>query len=242
VCWYNLNIGKTGFTSNKLSCFSSKQTEKPVSSHKELLAHMKRFLPLFFLFSVACTSTKFIDHAESNTANIQLPWKKVLVVSVMPEQYDSAAARTERTMLEVLTQKGIPAATSTSLYGNRAAQQMGRDNFTQRITNDGFDGVLVIHLTNVEKQANYDKGSSFVTPNYYRNYMEFTGQLYKNVYESPGKGFQFSNLYSVETNFYSLADKQLKYTAGSKATDPDNRAVADYCNALVKDMQKRKII
>jgi hypothetical protein len=202
----------------------------------------KKLFPLVLFFSLACSSTKFIDHAESNTNNIQLPWKKILVLSVMPAQYDSAAARTERTMLETLSKKGIQAAASSNLYGNRAVQQMGREAFVQRISNEGFDGVLVIHLTNVEKQASYDKPGSFVTPNYYRNYMEFTGQLYKNVYETPGKGFQFSNLYSVETNFYSLADKQLKYTAGSKATDPDARTVADYCAALVKDMQKRKII
>jgi len=79
-----------------------------------------------------------------------------------------------------------------------------------KLKKDGFDGVVVMRLANVDKSTSYVPGTT---------YGGWYGYRYGGVYGSPGY-YQEDKTYYVETNLYSLDQKKLLWSGTTSSLNP----------------------
>jgi len=151
------------------------------------------------------------------------PFHKVLVMGLLKDESSRRIAEDKM----VAQFKKVEAVQS---YKYLQSGDTARAAVEERLKKDGFDGVVVMRLADV------DKSTSYVPGTYY-------GGWYGYRYASPGYYTEDKTFY-VETNFYSLPQKKLLWSGTTSSLNPDklDKTVDEIIETLKQQLQKQGLV
>ncbi|MDR3711890.1 MAG: hypothetical protein P4L51_03675 [Puia sp.] len=89
------------------------------------------------------------------------------------------------------------------------------DFYNSKLKSEGYDGIVIMRLVNVDKDTRYVPGSY---PVYYRTWRGYWGYAYPGYYD-PGY-YTTDKTYHVEVNVYSLKRDKLIWTGNTSTINP----------------------
>ena len=157
-----------------------------------------------------------------NTATVQ-SYKKILVMGLLKDESTRRIAEDKM----VAAFKNVTAVQS---YSYLQPADTIRSEVEDKLKKDGFDGVVIMRLADVDKSVSYVPGTGY-------------GGWYGYRYSSPGY-YQEDKTFYVETNFYSLPETKLLWSGTTSSLNPNklDRTVDDIINTLKGQLQKQKLI
>jgi hypothetical protein len=121
---------------------------------------------------------------------------------------------------------------------------MNEKQAIEKLTNSGIDAVLTIVLLDKTRERYYVPESVYYSPYfiYHDSFWGYYRTMYGRVY-APGY-YAVSTKYFWESNFYSLAEKQLLYSAQSQSFDPVSAQSLghEYGQMIARDMIKENVL
>lgn len=190
-----------------------------------------KILFMFFLF------LSFNYYSCSPSTKIEKTWTdpsfkpsttsfhKVLVMGLMRDESTRRIAEDKM----VAQFKNVTAVPS---YQYLQPSDTVRSIVEERLKNDGFDGVVVMRLADVDKSTSYVPGTT---------YGGWYG--YRGWYGSSGY-YQEDKTYYVETNFYSLQSNKLLWSGTTSSLNPSkiDNTIDQIIGALKEQLQKQGLI
>ena len=157
-----------------------------------------------------------------NTATVQ-SYKKILVMGLLKDESTRRIAEDKM----VAAFKNVTAVQS---YSYLQPADTIRSEVEDKLKKDGFDGVVIMRLADVDKSVSYVPGTGY-------------GGWYGYRYSSPGY-YQEDKTFYVETNFYSLPETKLLWSGTTSSLNPNklDRTLDDVINTLKGQLQKQKLI
>jgi hypothetical protein len=100
----------------------------------------------------------------------------------------------------------------------------------EKLKKDGFDGVILMRLVNVDKSVSYTPGTAY-------------GGWYGYRYASPGYYSEDKTFY-VETNFYSFEQKKLLWSGTTSTLNPTqlDQTIDDIIKAIRTELISKGLI
>ena len=156
------------------------------------------------------------------TATVQ-SYKKILVMGLLKDESTRRIAEDKM----VAAFKNVTAVQS---YSYLQPADTIRGEVEDKLKKDGFDGVVIMRLADVDKSVSYVPGTGY-------------GGWYGYRYSSPGY-YQEDKTFYVETNFYSLPETKLLWSGTTSSLNPNklDRTIDDVINTLKGQLQKQKLI
>ncbi|GFZ76213.1 hypothetical protein GCM10011531_01350 [Aquaticitalea lipolytica] len=200
---------------------------------------------LTVLFLVSCSSTRIVD-TWTNQEHLNYKPKKVLIVGVTENL--TARRLFESKLKDEFTARGINAVESYNVFKptftNAKQTEEEIDEEVKRVSNNGFDSVLISAVKGVDEKVTYS-GDAYRTNYYWRRFGRYY-YLYQDVYFDRGY-YEKYNVYHIEASLYNLKennDKSLVWVASYDIVDPNtiNTTINDYVNAIIKSLEKENII
>ena len=150
-------------------------------------------------------------------------YKKILVMGLLKDESTRRIAEDKM----VAAFKNVTAVQS---YSYLQPADTIRSEVEDKLKKDGFDGVVIMRLADVDKSVSYVPGTGY-------------GGWYGYRYSSPGY-YQEDKTFYVETNFYSLPETKLLWSGTTSSLNPNklDRTVDDIINTLKGQLQKQKLI
>jgi len=150
-------------------------------------------------------------------------YKKILVMGLLKDESTRRIAEDKM----VAAFKNVTAVQS---YSYLQSADTVRSVVEDRLKKDGFDGVVIMRLADVDKSVSYVPGTGY-------------GGWYGYRYSSPGY-YQEDKTFYVETNFYSLPETKLLWSGTTSSLNPNklDRTVDDIIATLKGQLQKQKLI
>ena len=173
---------------------------------------------------LACVSTKleksWADPSFSLNPN---PYKKVLVVAPLK---DAASQR----IAEDKIVKQLKNSVGVQSYSYLTSTETDPKILQAQLLKDGFDGIILMHLTDVEKSVTYNPGTSYGGWYGYRNY-------------TPGY-YSEDKTFLVETNMYAVKDDKLMWSGTTSSLNPSSfdKSMDEIITAIKTEMQKKGIL
>ncbi|GHA73969.1 hypothetical protein GCM10007389_29480 [Pontibacter akesuensis] len=170
-----------------------------------------------------------------------------VVVAAMTD--DVQARQTiENQLEEQLQARGIKVTKSINLFPPSTMQgtESPADMMLDRITSDGYDGILTVAVVDQETDTRYVPGTTAYAPisrfGYYNTFRGYYGYMSPTLYR-PGY-YTKEKIYFLETNLYDTSNENLVWSAQSKSYDPASlTSFADtFSEITVKQMAKENII
>jgi len=155
-------------------------------------------------------------------------FQKILFAALLK---DNATRRiAEDKLVAEVKGRGVASYTYLRSVDTRSSESVIADKLRQ----DGFDGVVVMRLTTVDKNSAYVPGNY---PSYYSSWYGYYSSTYPRFndpsYSSPGR------VYNVEINVYSLEKNKLLWTGITSAVNTtDTNKMIDNIIASVKQKMK----
>lgn len=158
-------------------------------------------LVMVWILSACGPSTKITKSwtDPSWTPGGKLPFKKVLVVA--PLKDESSRRIAEDKLVSMIKQ-----VTAVQSYSYLKPEDKDQKELEAKLLKDGFDGVILIRLTDVDKSVSYSPGTSY-------------GGWYGYRYSTPGY-YSEDKTFFVETNFYSLTENKLIWSGTTSTLNP----------------------
>lgn len=172
----------------------------------------------------ACVSTKleksWADPSFSLNPN---PYKKVLVLAPLK---DAASQRIAEDKIVKQLKNSVGVQSYTYLISTETDPKI----LNEKLLKDGFDGIIVMHLTDVEKSVSYNPGTSYGGWYGYRNY-------------TPGY-YSEDKTFLVETNMYSVKDDKLMWSGTTSSLNPASfdKSMDEIITAIKTELQKKGIL
>ena len=178
------------------------------------------------LLLIACGPSTKITKSwtdPSFTPSAAQSYKKILVMGLLKDESTRRIAEDKM----VAAFKNVTAVPS---YSYLQPSDTVRSIVEDRLKKDGFDGVVIMRLADVDKSVSYVPGTSY-------------GGWYGYRYASPGY-YQEDKTFYVETNFYSLPDAKLLWSGTTSSLNPNklDRTLDDIIATLKGQLQKEKLI
>ena len=178
------------------------------------------------LLLVACGPSTKIEKTwtdPSFTPSTVQSYKKILVMGLLKDESTRRIAEDKM----VAAFKNVTAVQS---YSYLQPSDTIRNEVEDKLKKDGFDGVVIMRLADVDKSVSYVPGTGY-------------GGWYGYRYSSPGY-YQEDKTFYVETNFYSLPDTKLLWSGTTSSLNPNklDRTIDDVINTLKGQLQKQKLI
>ena len=184
-----------------------------------------------FIFTSCGPSTK-IEKTWSDpsfTAGSVEAFKKVLVMGLLKDE-------STRRIAEDKMVAQIKNTTAIQSYTYLQPSDTVRDAVEARLKKDGFDGVIIMHLTTINKSTSYVPGTTYGGWYGYRyGYYGYGG--------SPGY-YQEDKTYYVETNIYSLGSNKLLWSGTTSSLNPSklDPTIDAVINTLKSELQKQGLV
>lgn len=164
---------------------------------------MKLLFPLILIaFMIACSPATKIEKSwydpSVDPANIK-PFNKVLVVAGVA---DESSKRIAEDKLVAAMKSGV----GVQAYSYLLPSDTNDRQLDAKLKKDGFDGILLMRLKNVEKSTSYVEGTGY-------------GGWYGYRYSSPGY-YTEDKTYLIETSVYSLEPNKLLWTSTTSTLNP----------------------
>jgi len=158
------------------------------------------------------------------------PFNKALVVGLLKDESTRRIA--EDKMVAAMHSKGVQSYT----YLQPGDSKDNTDEITARLKKDGFDGVVIMRLADMEKSMSYVPGTTYGGWGGYYRYGY-------GMYGSPGY-YTEDKTYYVETNVYSLADDKLLWSGMTSTLNPGktSKMIDDVINTIKNKMTEEKLI
>ena len=172
--------------------------------------HVLLALTLTVLVSGCGSGTNVVQSWRDPDVTVEVgSIKKMLVIALLRDEATRRMAEDE-----IVSQ--LPGrAVSSYLYLGPLPTELEMEPFMERLRTDGFDGLMIMRLAEVETQQTYVPGSY---PAYYGSPYGYYGYSYP-MYASPGY-VQTDQYYRVETNFYSVATEKLVWSGVTSSFNP----------------------
>jgi len=150
-------------------------------------------------------------------------YKKILVMGLLKDESTRRIAEDKM----VAAFKNVTAVQS---YSYLQPADTIRSEVEDKLKKDGFDGVVIMRLADVDKSVSYVPGTGY-------------GGWYGYRYSSPGY-YQEDKTFYVETNFYSLPETKLLWSGTTSSLNPNklDRTIDDVIATLKGQLQKQKLI
>jgi len=178
------------------------------------------------LLLVACGPSTKIEKTwtdPSFTPSSVQSFKKILVTGLLKDESTRRIAEDKM----VAAFKNVTAVQS---YSYLQPSDSIRSEVEDKLKKDGFDGVVIMRLADVDKSVSYVPGTGY-------------GGWYGYRYSSPGY-YQEDKTFYVETNFYSLPETKLLWSGTTSSLNPNklDRTIDDVIATLKGQLQKQKLI
>jgi hypothetical protein len=178
------------------------------------------------LLLVACGPSTKIEKTwtdPSFTPSTVQSYKKILVMGLLKDESTRRIAEDKM----VAAFKNVTAVQS---YSYLQPTDTIRSEVEDKLKKDGFDGVVIMRLADVDKSVSYVPGTGY-------------GGWYGYRYSSPGY-YQEDKTFYVETNFYSLPETKLLWSGTTSSLNPNklDRTIDDVIATLKGQLQKQKLI
>jgi hypothetical protein len=189
--------------------------------------NLKKFLPFsVMLFMVGCSPSTKIEKTwtdPSFTPSSVQSYKKVLVMGLLKDESTRRIAEDKM----VASFKKVSAVQS---YSYLQPSDTVRGAVETKLQKDGFDGVVIMRLADVNKSTSYVPGTGY-------------GGWYGYRYASPGY-YQEDKTFYVETNFYSLKDSKLLWSGTTSSLNPEklDKTVNEIIETLKQQLQKQGLM
>jgi hypothetical protein len=175
----------------------------------------------------ACGSSTELQATWSDpslTAETIKPFKKVLVIANLMNETQKRIAEDK---LVASVKKGVVAVPSYTYLNPGDTNQKIMD---MRLKGDGFDGLILMQLKDVEKSTSYTPGT------YY-------GGRYGYYQSSPGY-YSEDKIFTIETNLYSLESQKLLWAGTTSTINPSSidQAMNEIIRAIKYDLQRKGLI
>ncbi len=164
---------------------------------------MRTLLTLLILgLMVACSPATKLERSWADTSFTPAttkPFTKVLIVAPLKDQ---ASQRIAEDKIAAQLKQGVAVQSYSFLLPTDTDPKL----VEVKLKKNGFDGVIVMRLKDVENSTSYVPGTSFGGWYGYRNY-------------SPGYYTQ-NKTFMVETNFFSLESNKLLWSGTTSSLNP----------------------
>ena len=178
----------------------------------------------------ACTPTS-IQQSWSNPEQKDSTklFQKILFVALLKDAYTRKVA--EDKLVEQVRPRGVA---SYSYLPNYNAGNYDTSLISDRLKQDGFDGIVVMRLITVNKNAVNSPGSF---PSYYNSWYGYYSSTFP-LYNAQSNN-SANQIYNVETNVYSLQENKLLWNGVTTAVNiSDKSKMIDGIIAAVKQRMK----
>ena len=194
-------------------------------------------------FLVACgPSTKLEKSWADPSFNASMkPFTKVLVIAPLR---DVNSQRIAEDKIVMQLQKGVVGIQS---YSYLTPAETALTLVESKLKKDGFDGLIVMRLTTVEKSLSYNQGSYYGGYGYpYGGYYGYRGYGYGGYYGggySPGY-YSEDKTFLVETNFYSISSRKLLWSGTTSTLNPTSldQTLGEIIATIKYELKKKGIL
>ena len=158
------------------------------------------------------------------------PFNKALVVGLLKDESTRRIA--EDKMVAAMRSKAVQSYT----YLQAGDSKDNAAEITERLKKDGFDGVVIMRLADMEKSMSYVPGTSYGG---WYGYYRYAAPMYY----SPGY-YTEDKTYYVETNVYSLADDKLLWSGMTSTLNPGktSKMIDDIITTIKNKMTEEKLL
>ena len=164
---------------------------------------MKVFLQISLIgLMVACSPSTQITKSWTDPSlkpGGTVPFKKVLVVAPLKDESSRRIAE-DKIVSQIKKVVAVPS------YNYIQPADTDQEKLEEKLKKDGFDGIILMRLTDVNKSVSYTPGTAY-------------GGWYGYRYATPGYYSEDKTFY-VETNFYSLDQKKLLWSGTTSTLNP----------------------
>jgi hypothetical protein len=202
---------------------------------------IKLLFPLAIIgLMIACGPTTKLEKSWADPSfNASMkPFTKILVVAPLRDQNSQRIA--EDKIVKQLKQGTTGVQSYTYLQPADTAVTL----VESKLKNDGFDGLIVMRLTTIEKSLSYNPGTYYGYP--YGGYYGYHGYGYYGYYGggySPGY-YSEDKTFLVETNFYSLRDRKLLWSGTTSTLNPTSldQSLDQIISAIKYELKQKGLI
>ena len=188
---------------------------------------LKVLLPLILIgLMLACSPSTKITKSwtdPSLTPGSATPFHKVLVVAALK---DEASRRVAEDKIVAAIKNAVAVPSYSYLLPTDTDQKL----VEEKLVKDGFDGLILMRLTDVNKSVSYTPGTAY-------------GGWYGYRYATPGYYSEDQTFY-VETDFYSLNPGKLLWSGTTATLNPTklDRTLDDIIYAIKNELNKKGLI
>src|SRR3954468_8478014 len=184
------------------------------------------FLALSSLMYYSCEPSTKLEKTwrdPSFTKSTTNEFHKVLVMGLLKDESSRRIAEDKM----VAQFKNVQAVQS---YSYLQPSDTARGSVDAKLKKDGFDGVVVMRLADVDKSTSYVPGTGY-------------GGWYGYRYSSPGY-YQEDKTFYVETNFYSLSSDKLLWSGTTSSLNPSklDKTIDEIIVTLKQQLQKQGLV
>jgi len=193
---------------------------------------MLAIFSLIILLTGCGPSTKIEKSwADPSLASGPKPFNKVLVIGLLKDESTRRIA--EDKMVSAIK---VSTAVQSYVYLLPTDTKDNTAEVGERMKKDGFDGIVIMRLADMEKSMNYVPGTT------YGGWGGYYGYGY-GMYGSPGY-YTEDKTYYVETNVYSLGDDKLMWSGMTSTINPSKtgKMIDDIIIAIRDQMKKEGLI
>ena len=202
---------------------------------------LKLLLPLGIIgLMIACGPTTKLEKSWADPSfNASMsPFTKILVVATLRDQNSQRIA--EDKIVKQLKQGTTGVQSYTYLQPADTAVTL----VESKLKNDGFDGLIVMRLTTIEKSLSYNPGTYYGYP--YGGYYGYHGYGYYGYYGggySPGY-YSEDKTFLVETNLYSIRDRKLLWSGTTSTLNPTSldQSLDQIISAIRYELKQKGLI
>lgn len=188
-----------------------------LNSNHKLKNSMKKLLfatyIIMAMMTMSCTSTKITNSWRDPKRHIHMDeLNKVLVIALIENETNRYKA--EHQIVKYLEGKGVVSHD----YFDTASNEKNEEEIMRKIRNDGFDGIVLMYLLDVDKERVYIPGeinyNQIGTPNfgayYVRNHQRYITQ----------ESYITTKTYILETVIFSLKDNRIIWAGITETFEP----------------------
>jgi len=160
------------------------------------------------------------------------PMDKILVIGIA--ENDIKRRSFEDGFAAALREKGVDAEPSYRIL--RDPERISKASIQRAIRGNGFQGVIVTQLVQVDERQKYVPPKTYVTPNYYgRGLYGYYGRGY-DVTHQPGYTIN-TTIVRLETHLYDANTAELVWAAHSDTLNP--KSIGDGIGSVTRKLAKR---
>ncbi len=180
---------------------------------------------------MACVSPAEIQQSWSNPEKKDSTklFQKILLIALLKDNYTRKIA--EDKLAEQVRPRGI---VSYSYLSNYEANATDKNLISERLKQDGFDGIVIMRLITFDKNTGNSAGNY---PSYYNSWLGYYSTTFP-LYNVTGSN-SANDIQNIETNVYSLNENKLLWSGVTTAVNISNKnQMIDRVIATIKQKMK----